>query len=238
MKKINQRLLQVAVAVLVSLLISVITGQYNNGWPGVMLSALITVGAMLGMRYLMDRKDADYTKRINAPSPPDLAVSLNGISLGTLSDSHYAAMQQDAFRDARTTLLQLCNLGRMALTALRTVISTVSILVLWGLVWAAFFAPDLSADIVRAFQTTDAAAIARALQAYLQLCVTLVLMTMLVMPVFGFRHGFKNCYSDAVHQMLRHHFNTPVEGVFRLTAKPTDPLQEQQAMPIQTRQND
>lgn len=215
-KGIYTHLLQLTIAVIVSLTICAFTGLLDKGWLSVLMNVVVTVAAMYGMQYMMNYKSARYSKRINDPSAPDLDVRLNGITIGSLSDADYAAMQQDALRDGRNALAQLLNIGRVLFTVVDRLIVVVPVLVFWGVLAFAAFAPYSPAEMLLEFQQVDAATIKRTLGQLLQIGATLVLMTMMMMPVLGFRFGFKNCYSAAVDQMLRYHFKMPAGGDFRV----------------------
>ncbi|WP_277594430.1 hypothetical protein [Pseudomonas chlororaphis] len=217
MQGIYKHLLNLTIAVIVSLTLSAYSGLLDKGWLSVLLNVVTTVAAMYGLQYMLNYKDARYSKRISDPSAPELDVRLNGIKIGTLSDADYAAMQQEALRDGRNALAQLFNVGRVAFTVIDRLIVVVPVLAFWGALAFAVFSPYSPADMLLEFQKTDVATVTHALKQVLQICVTLSLVAMFVMPVFGFRFGFKNCYSAAVDQMLRHHFNTPADGDFRVT---------------------
>lgn len=216
-KGIHTHLLQLTIAVIVSLTICAFTGLLDKGWLSVLMNVVVTVAAMYGMQYMMNYTSARYSKRINDPSAPDLDVRLNGITIGSLSDAEYAAMQQEALHDGRNALAQLLNIGRVLFTVVDRLIVVVPVLVFWGVLAFAAFAPYSPAEMLLEFQQADAATIKRTLGQLLQIGATLVLVTMMMMPVLGFRFGFKNCYSAAVDQMLRYHFKTPADGDFRVT---------------------
>lgn len=217
MKGIYLWLLRATIAVIASLTVNGIMGWLDQGWLSLLSNVATTTAAMFGMSYLLDRQAERYEKRIKNPSPIERDVRLNGILIGTLSDATFAGMQQEAFRDGRNALAQLLNIGRVAITVFDRIIVVVPVLVFWGALAVAVFSPYTYTDMLLEFQKADAATITRALQGVVKIGLSLVGMTMIMMPVFGFRFGFKNCYAEAVDQMLRYHFNTPVDGEFRVT---------------------
>ncbi|WGO96444.1 hypothetical protein QCD61_28185 (plasmid) [Pseudomonas viciae] len=217
MNGIYQWLLRAAIAVIASLTVNAIMGWLDQGWLSLLLNVATSAAAMFGISYLLDRQAERYAKRINNPSSIDCDVRLNGILIGTLPDATYAAMQLEAFRDERNALAQLWNVGRVAITVFDRMIVVVPVLVFWGALAIAVFSPYTYTEMLLEFQKADAATITRALQGVVKIGLSFVVMTMIIMPMFGFRFGFKNCYAEAVDQMLRHKFNTPVDGEFRVT---------------------
>lgn len=139
-------------------------------------------------------------------------VSMNGVALGTLSGSQYAAMRRRARRDWHNALAQLGNLAVVALVVFGRLLRGVPLVCFWFAAGLALYAPDEYANLVGTLQQADPAAIASATRNGLGLAMTILLLALCLLMLFGQRVGFKNCYDAALASMLRRHFNTPAEG--------------------------
>jgi hypothetical protein len=196
-------------------------GSYS-GWLGLLSVVVMTVAFNIGFNYLADRHDERLTARVKADQPVMWNVCMNGVKVGKVSDSQYAAMQRMAFRDGRLALTQFLNLGRIALVIVEKLLVAVPLLVFWAAVALAIFSPESYTDMVREFQKAGLTAITSAARSLLQLALSVMFLVVGGMAMMGYRFGFKNHYSEAVNRMLRQHCNTPADGDVQLWRMATD----------------
>lgn len=221
--------LQLFVAIVAALAFSLVLGFFSS-WPNLLITVGMTVVFSIVLGGLIDKHDANLTKRMEAVTPnswaregraagmqpSDWEVWMNDVLIGTVTDSEYAAMQRHAARDIRNAIAQLLNIGRVALVILDKVLVAVPLFIFWAAIAFAVFSPDSLTETVREFLSAGPTAIAGAIQSFLQVGLSIAVLTFLFMPVLGFRFGFKNVYEAAVNQMLRQHCKTPVDGDIRL----------------------
>lgn len=219
--KLNRWALSTLVAVAASLVFTLFFGTYS-GWLGLLSVVVMTAAFSIGFNYLADRHDERLTARVKADEPVMWNVCVNGVEVGKVSDSQYAALQRMAFCDGRLALAQFFNLGRMALVVVEKLLIAVPLLVFWAAVALAIFSPESYTETVREFQKADPAAITSAARSLLQLTLTVMFLAVGGMVMMGYRFGFRNHYSEAVNRMLRQQCNTPADGDVHLWRMATD----------------
>lgn len=213
--KLNRWALSALVGVFAALLFMFLFGTYS-GLPGLLSVVIMTVVLSFGIVYLIDRHDERLTARVNADHPVMWNVYMNGVDVGKVSDSQYAAMQRIVFHDRRIALAQFFNLGHMALVVVEKLFVAVPLLVFWAAVALAIFSPESYTDMAREFQKAESAVITSAALSLLQLSLTVMFIAVGGMVIMGYRFGFRNHYSEAVNRLLRQHCNTPADGAVDL----------------------
>lgn len=207
----SREVLVVAMAIIAAQASTVIFG-IDSGWLR-LLSVVVMAGIyIVAIDYLLQRQDASYTKLIEANESIQWDVWMNGVKVGSVADSEYAAKQLIAFRDGLNALSQLSNAGRAAMNVLGHVFISVTLTMFWGAFAIAAFAPESFQATVQEFQKADPEAILSSAQVLLKLGVTIALMTIGFMASFGHRFGFTNSYSADVARMFRIHFSVPADG--------------------------
>jgi hypothetical protein len=186
-------------------------------WPGLAISVMSAmVGAAVAL-YRLGRYEAGLAERVMGNAPFVWDVWLNGIRIGTISDSQYAGMQRDAMRDARLIFAQLVNLGHVALNVAGCVCATVPRLAIWLAAAAVFVMPDALVDVALAWRTAEPDTLIAGLRNLFELVAVASVLWVAFRVINGYRFGFCNQYDKAVGRMIRQQCNTPTVGELRLT---------------------
>lgn len=218
---VARRLANIGLAVLTSLGFSAIFDVFRGWWD---LAFIVVVAAIFSYVYqvLTDRYDAQLQQRISGGSPYSWVAQLNGITVGKLSDSDYAAIQRAAFWDQRNLVAQIANLVRIALVAVDKLIVVVPVAFFWGALALALFSPGTYVTAWSELQHYNGAEISTIVKVFAQIGLTGSLLVIGVLVAMGQKFGFRNCYAEAVNLKLRQHFKTPAEGdvhLIRVSAK-------------------
>ncbi|MGT2460233.1 hypothetical protein ACU4GI_46975 (plasmid) [Cupriavidus basilensis] len=205
----------IIVAITVALLSQLAFYTQTDG-TGLAIVAGLTLLISVGFKFLVERYDAGLTQRMLAREPIYWEVWINGVSVGLVSDTQYAAMQQHAYRDGRNALAQVANIGRVALAIAGNLVIVVPLLAFWAAVALAILAPESFASAALQVRIGESGAVATAVGPLLRATFGIAIATLFGIALFGHRFGFKNCFAAAVGRMLRRHCNTPAEGDIRL----------------------
>lgn len=197
-------------------------------WHALMALVLQTAAYSAGIAYLIRRYDAQLSKRIaaNAPITWDVHLSKAGMDLskarmGTLTDEEYALMQRAALRDNRNAAAQLLNVVEVALNIVRSVLSTIPMMLMWGLILALLVLPEQFVTTIQEIQTADTTQIILVLRIVLQLCLMVAGLIIFISAFSGVHYGFRNYYTEAVGLMARIHCNLPATGDIRIIRSKT-----------------
>ncbi|MDR2837753.1 MAG: hypothetical protein LBV49_04165 [Azonexus sp.] len=173
--------------------------------PTMVLTAVFT----FGFNYWVSRYEKRLTTRMEADRPTMWNIFINGIKVGAVSDSQYAAMQRSALRDGRLVLAQflsMCHFGLIFVLKQLLAVSVALFGVAAGLVLVCL---KPITEIVPG--VTEPATITSAVFFFLRvefiLLFLLGLSKLIICGCFRFRD-----YDEAVARMLRQHSNTAVIG--------------------------
>ncbi len=188
--------------------------------PALMALMLQTAAYSAGIAYLIRRYDAQLSKRIAANAPITWDVHLSkarmGTLMGTLTDEEYALMQRAALRDNRNAAAQLLNVVEVVLNIVRSVLSTIPMMLMWGLIFALLVFPEQFVTTIQEIQTADTTQIIFVLRILLQLCLMVAGLIIFLSAFSGMHYGFRNYYTEAVGLMARIHCNLPATGDIRI----------------------
>ncbi|MNX86738.1 hypothetical protein D3C86_1186330 [compost metagenome] len=209
--KLHRWTLSITVAVFGSLSISILLGNFTD-WYGLLYTGLIALGLACGFDYMLDKNEQRLTARINSQNTAVWNIMMNGVQIGTVSDTQYADMQRTALRDGRIAVDQCLNLGRVAIAFADKMFLIAPLLFFWGTLASITFAPEYFVEIMRLLMDSDPVTLGQSIQVFLKLTFITTLLSVLFSFIGGYRFGFVNKYEQAVNRMLRIHCNTPVDG--------------------------
>lgn len=200
---------------IVTLVWAVLSGFEYWSWITCWVTFLI---GSIGTNLLIDRLDHTYTKRINADKTITWEVWINDVKAGVVTDAEYAAIQQLTLHDTRIAMLQLFNIGRVAIVLLDKIVMMIPITIFWAAIAIAILEPESYTVIVHELQKADPATIIDAIRSFIHVGAQLVFATLVCMAVLGYRFGFKDYYSASIHRIIRQHCNVIAEeGKMHLT---------------------
>jgi hypothetical protein len=143
-------------------------------------------------------------------------VLLNGIQIGTISDTEYACIRSLVYRQYKYVIAldQFFNLIHVFVAILRHLGIMLPLTVFWSGLGLALIDPEQFTEIWYGLQQNPDAFLV-ILKAFL----ALLLVSIMLMAAFGFRFGFRNYYIEAIDNMLRRHFNMPAKGKIDMIPK-------------------
>lgn len=203
--------LNITSAVLAALVLMAFLGV-SGGWFSLIFMVVATIGCSIGIRYLMDRHDAQLAARATAEQPDMWEARVNGVRVGTISDPQYADMKRTAFNDGDLALSQLFNVGRVAIVVLNKMVIVIPMAAFWAAIFAAIFAPEVYGEAIRELQAADPEAISILTRTLLELLAVSSLAAFIFLVMMGNRFGFRNYYGKAVNLMVRQQFDVAAEG--------------------------
>lgn len=218
--KLHRWPLSITVTVFGSLSISILLDNFTD-WYGLLYTGLIAVGIACGFNYMLDKNEQRLTARINSKNTTVWNIMMNGVQIGTVSDSQYADMQRTALRDGRLAIDQCLNLGRVAIAFADKMLLIGPILFFWGTLAGIAFAPEHFVEIMRLLVDGNPVTLGPIIQVFLKLTFITTLLAVLFSFIGGYRFCFVNKYDKAVDRMLRIHCNTSADGdlvLFSLSA--------------------
>src|SRR5665811_2203068 len=104
----------------------------DSYWTWLIMLAMFLTGS-IGSNLLIDRHNRSFIKRIQADAVVIWGVFMNGVNVGSLADTEYAAMQKYAFNDWHNAASQFFNLCGIA----QTIITKLCIFVPFAFFWVA-----------------------------------------------------------------------------------------------------
>lgn len=209
--KLQRWPLSITVAVFGSLCISILFDNFTD-WYGLLYTGLIAVGISYGFNYMLDKNEQRLAARINSKNTAVWNIMMNGVQIGTVSDTQYADMQRTALRDGRLAVDQCLNLGRVAIAFADKMFLIGPLLLFWGTLASITFAPEHFVEIMRLLVDADPVTLGPSIQVFLKLTFITTLLAVLFSFIGGYRFCFVNKYDQAVNRMLRIHCNTPADG--------------------------
>jgi hypothetical protein len=151
--------------------------------------------------------------RVERSDGPDWDVELNGVKVGRISDSKYAAVRLQVFEDWRLYVAQLLNCGRVLLRVLDSMLMVAPVLVFWGLLAVAILSPGYCTEVLNELRTVTPAAIASFASLLLTAMMTVGLLSAgLSAALTGARFGFVNRFGEETTRTLRRLLCVAAEG--------------------------
>ncbi len=196
-------------SILLSFVLYVLAGwEWANLW--------IPVFANLAMAYLMlamlSGHESMLSSRIEAGNSVPWSVDVNGVIVGTIADSDYAAIQRSVWLDVRTYLAQLLNLGHVLSRIANTWFVAIPLGVFWFGLLCFFFAPNTFVSILAELQQVTPAQIASGSHRLLELLVISSIMLTAMLVATGRPFGFIDCFGQAVNKAVRAAIECAAEG--------------------------
>lgn len=142
----------------------------------------------------------------------DWDVQLNGVKIGTLMDSQYAAIRLKIFEDRRIYIAQAINLGKVIVKAFDYLYVGIPIAVFWIVIGVALISPETFSSIYVEAQKARPDAILAVIKNCAQVFGFLSVMVVFFNFMLGARFGFVNHFGVATTTALRTHFQQAAEG--------------------------
>lgn len=139
-------------------------------------------------------------------------VQINGVTVGELADSDYAAIRRSVFLDGRTYGAQLMNLANVALRMLNYLYVAVPLAAFWMALGAFFFAPNAFAEAIDAIQKITPAQAVAAIPMLAQLLVLVSVLTLGLHFAIGRQFGFVNQFDLACGSRVRRAVSCAADG--------------------------
>lgn len=175
----------------------------------------IAAGVLLGYVTAVARHQymAALQARVDSSDGPDWDVELNGVNVGKISDSDYAAIRQQVFGDGRLYVAQLLNCGRVLMRVFDSMLMTVPVLAFWGLLAVAIVSPETCTEALNELRTATPASVAKFAAFVFTFMMTLGLLSAgLSAALTGARFGFVNRFGEATAGILRRRLRVAAEG--------------------------
>lgn len=183
-------------------------------WSRVIGEAIGTLVAGIVVCAILAIQEAKFLAREEAQhdGAPVWDVTVNGISVGKLSDNAYAAILRSKLFDHRTYLAQLMNLLGCAFRAFDWLFLAIPIVTFWG-VWLAYFgAPESLMTIASEIQWASLLKVRPSWRDILQVALALTGLALLCGAVVGKRFGRINYFDRAIATAIRQRFGVAAEG--------------------------
>ncbi len=182
---------------------------FGAGLQGIAASALLAYATAVTRHKYM----AALQARVDGSDVADWDVELNGVNVGKISDSDYAAIRQQVFADGGLYAAQLLNCGRVLIRVFDSMLMTVPVLAFWGLLAVAIVAPEICTEALNELRTVTPASLAKFATFVFTFMMTLGLLTAgMSAALTGARFGFVNRFSEATAGMLRRRLRVPADG--------------------------
>lgn len=210
------------IALLVWLFSGLLTSalSFIYGWNTLWMPAfsVLLIGYLTLAR--LSRHESMLSRRIEAGNAVPWQVSVNGVTVGTIDDSHYAAIQRSVWLDVRTHLAQLFNLGHVLSRIANTWFVAIPLGVFWCSLACFFFAPNTFASILAELRQSTPAQIASGSHALLDLLVISSMMLIAVSAITGRpSFGFTNCFDRDISKAIRAAMDCAADGDVSVSLK-------------------
>lgn len=180
--------------------------------------AVCVSGVLSGLLTLIrDRYIQSLQKRILKIDNIDWDVTLNGVKIGTMKDSHYAQIKLQVLNDHRNYIAQVFNMGKVVLKAIDYLYLNIPIAVFWLLIGIALISPETLSSIYIEAQKTKPDEIASVLKVGAQAFGLFSVVILFFVAMIGARFGYVNYFDKATTTALRTHFHQAAEGDISMT---------------------
>jgi len=182
-------------------------------WADLWIPAFANLAIAIPMLATLSRHESMLSRRIEAGNAVPWQVRVNGVTVGAIDDSHYAAIQRSVWLDVRTHLAQLLNLGHVLSRIANTWFVAIPLGVFWCSLACFFFAPNTFALILAELQRSTPAQIASGAHALLGLLVISSMMLIAVSAITGRpSFGFTNCFDRDINKAIRAAIDCAADG--------------------------
>lgn len=185
-------------------------------WIGVAAIASAALFAFLAS-LLFDSYEATLTARVMDEADFDWDVSMNGVNIGRIADSQYAAIQRHALRDRHLVVAQALNVGAVIANILTKVIVGAPVVAFWSLVALSFSTRTHADQFTQAGTVVNLHMLFESFRFLTPIAIIVVAIWILAAVVTGRRFGFKNRYAESVSRTIRQQCNTPTDGAICLS---------------------
>ena len=188
--------------------------SYVDGttWLISMVLACIAAAAAFMTIVAVSTIDARLVARIAGDAPVEWVASMNGVKIGTITDTQYAMMWRFAFGDGQLLVAQVLNRMKVALILAKAILLGVPLAVFWLVVAVAVLEPGLLRQAIETWRSAEPAALVQGLRGALPLVASIGVLAFGVAIATGQRFGFRNHYAEAIGNMIRRQCNTPTIG--------------------------
>lgn len=185
---------------------------------GSMLIALI-VSVVIGACWsAFDLYLQRLKNRISAKEGPLWIVHVNDVEVGQIEDRHYAAIQLQAYKDARIYMAQGINVASVFFNGLWAILRVVPTLAFWLSIAAMVIAPAEVAQAIKSLQEATTQDLAHWLESFGAVSMGLMAMTLCVLwAINPSSLGGVDHFEAFINSALRRHCRVPAQGTVSLT---------------------
>lgn len=185
-------------------------------WSGSAILPAIFAGATGGYaEYLRQRYATSLLQRISATDGgPSWDVVTNGVKVGTIKDSEYAAIRLKIFTNLQIYVAQAFNLGNIAMRGASYLFQGIPLFAFWAMIACAIFSPGDFSNGLAQIQKAGPDEIAEAVRWAVQLFGVGLVVSMFIQFAVGGASGFGfiNRFSEATNLAVRVHCGAAAEG--------------------------
>lgn len=193
------------------LLVAVFTLPWQ--WSDFAAILLTLPGVVLFIFALLWRYELALEERMAAgAAAPTWLVAVNGVTVGTISDSLYAEIHHRVIFNGRTWCAQLFNLGNVVIGVIDGLMVSIPLGVFWSSLGCYFFAPDVFAALIVEFQKVTPEQIVSSIPILLQLLAVVSALVVAAMAAMGRRFRFINHFDQTVGDYVRRRVGCAAEG--------------------------
>jgi hypothetical protein len=196
--------------VILALMLYQVFYMLSHDWVAAgLLSGFFGSGLIFLRRHYFDF----LAMRINAKEPVEWTVEINGVSVGTMKDSEYAAIRRHVFSDLCNYFDQVMNAGTVLLRLIGHFYIGIPLALFWIGLALAIGSPETFTDMAAEIGKNGAAAVAAAAFLMLKAFGLLSLMLVVMHVVCGFsRYGFIDRFDVATREIVRRRFGVVADG--------------------------
>lgn len=199
----------IATAAAGSLFLSYLDG---TTWLISMVVACIAAATAFATIAAFSTIDARLVARIAGDAPVEWIASMNGVKIGTITDTQYAMMRRFALGDGQLLVAQVLNLMTVVLTLTKAVLLGLPLAAFWLVVAVALLEPSLLVQSIETLRSAEPSSVVAGLRGTLPILAGFGILAFGVAIAAGRRFGFRNHYAEAISNMIRRQCNTPTMG--------------------------
>ena len=152
---------------------------------GLIIHVIAFAIASLIALFMIDRYEKSLLARIVVTDSVSWDVQVNGITVGTISDSEYAAMKLHAYRERRNVFAQIFNAWHIFMNVANKLLLAVPVMLFWCLIGLAVYYPETYIIAISDVQKAGPSAIASAIRQGIWLLGVISFLTLGVGFAFG-----------------------------------------------------
>lgn len=204
-----------------------IVGQVHNSGVFKAVDCIQTRGVQIVADYLQMVKETitwpnfalqDKEKRAATAGEPIYDVYVNSVAVGRISDSEWAKIHLQVFRDKGLLLLQITNIMWASLRTISSFAAIIPGYVFWMMVLCALYSPETFTQVWAELQHPWAApALSHFVNSFIHLGILIFIVYMITGIILGYHFGFINYYAKRRGRLLRELCKVPAEGTIEMT---------------------